>query len=198
MPYEQQDVVGTLGIAFAKPLSQREINPLEELPGHYGQIWTVRVGSPVTRTSTGELLLGTSIPRSGSTFRLKATGHSTWNDTFDVCWSIGNAQPVELPTFFDIGSWESFVQSNSFRHLTTTEGDPEFASDGLEVQLSTCRTKHTFFSYSTSQELNPLVVDPIGTSSAVAAVQAFYSLEFTYDIHRGEIAVSRSPSALDP
>jgi Protein of unknown function (DUF3443) len=197
--YRADNVFGVMGIGLVDhgpPME--EVNPLAALPGTYGHSWRIRVGSPITATSSGVLELGAPIPDSGTIFALEASAHGGWNDMLNVCWSVGNKVRVQLPTLFDTGSWVARLRSKSLSPVLAPKLTPQYAPDSLEMRLSKCPSTNPFLTFSANQDLNPVVLYPSGAPLAVVGAPVFYSLEFTYDVQKGEIAVTPSPSALVP
>ena len=179
LKYEQEyRIDGTFGIGIG---SGNPPNPLSMLPGSLGKSWKLQVGYPVTSTTSGELQLGAAMPTQGSVtilrlFRLKT---SPGGMVVDVCWTIGSSVQVEVPTVFDSGSIWSFIWSPKLGALSSS--DDNVLRDGSNVSMSNCTSRRSFYSFQASQELNPVLVDS-GVHAAIAAVEAFNELTFTYDL----------------
>lgn len=94
-------------------------NPLLSLPPPYSDLWTVSVGSPITATTSGQLILGGGDPVAAKTvFQLQPRSQGRklrlWDDLVTTCWSIDGG-PHVFETLFDSGSISASIESDAVK-----------------------------------------------------------------------------------
>ena len=189
-------VQGILGIS-PSPLEVADDlpNPLMQLSGSYGRIWTLQVGYPVTATGSGYLRLGAPPATSTTEFHLKRAGHS-WSPVIRLCWGLGaGSPPVQIPTVFDSGSAATTVQSPRLTHWATPAEDLVSLPDGTAVSLSKCGQRRPVASFRSNQQLDPVFAASVQPSFATFAVASFYRFVVTYNLYNGTIGVTPSPAS---
>jgi hypothetical protein len=190
---QEYGIAGTLGIGMSSPWRGTP-NPLRLLANPYGSSWQVRIGTAVTQTTTGQLVLGAHLPSSGTTYQLQPQGDSSWSDEVPVCWTIGTRR-FRLPTVFDTGSISFTLWSKRLPRLRSSHKG-YFESSGTEVSISDCATT-PILTFAADDDLNPVIVFPEGEPFGVAAVDVFYNLIVTYDVDSGLLNITPSPSAFE-
>jgi hypothetical protein len=188
---QQSGVEGILGVGLTGPWKGTP-NPLNALPGAYGSSWQIRVGTTVTQTSTGQLVLGAQMPNRVTTFQLQRRG-VYWQDAPPVCWNFGSDH-ARLPTLFDTGSDETTLWSKTFKPIGS-HAHPFYAPAGTNVSLNQCGNE-PFLSFSPNG-LSSVSIFRTGPPFALAGIDTFYNLILTYDVRIGLLGISPSPNAVE-
>ena len=197
-----EQIDGIFGTSISPPQrSDPLINPLMELPSAYQGRWRINYGASLQGASTGALILGAPIPNHAAAViklrpsgRQRATGLRYWNDLPYLCWSFSSSTRYCGPSRFDSGSDEMYVQSNPLPTIlgVTSTLLPTQVRSGIEVSLFTPRPRsRSFWSYTTGDtpdfdSTEALVASP---SFFDSGVQAFYDLNFIYNVASGQIVV---------
>lgn len=187
-------IEGILGIGLDGPgPGSPVINPLESLPGKYGQAWTLDMTSAIG-PGTGALILGAS-PFSHPLARIQLDSIGSpqaapaWNDEPDLCWTITNNQMCG-PTILDSGSTFAYIGSpRLYTHAVSPgPGLPRLLAANQAVSISSPGGRAVFWSFDASGP----------GSSAVAVANArwpfldsgedvFLTFEVQYNIRSGTI-----------
>ncbi len=200
-----ETIDGIFGTSVSPPLrSDPTINALMKLPSSYNGRWRINYGRPLQGSSTGTLILGAAIPdHPAAVIALKpsegkrAIGIRYWNDSPQMCWSFSSSFRYCGPSRFDSGSDEMYMQSDplpSSLGITSTMV-PTQIPPGIEVSLYAARPQsRSFWSYTTGDtpdfdSAEALLASPTFFDSGV---QAFYDMDFIYDVSAGKLVVVNS------
>jgi hypothetical protein len=201
--YGGLQIDGILGIGLTGPTQGQPLpNPLLSLPPPYSDGWELSVGTPVTASTSGRLVLGETLVHPTTEFHLQSVSPSArshhWYDGVLTCWSIGGTNHA-FPTVLDSGSVAAQVYSNSLRELAAPHSYPSVMKSNIPVSVSGCHQRSSVISFETDPVLNPVFMRPATkTPLAVLGVQVFYANFISYNITKGLISLAPSPAALTP
>ena len=196
---EADGVDGIMGIGMSGPYpGDPTTNPLLSLPAPYRNSWSIAMqGGGKTLPAPGELVLGAHDPSSpAADFALQQQGASvhgqtTWNDTFNLCWTVGGISSCEL-SVFDSGSDLTILGGTGFASVPTDNpGEIANLSTGTSVQASQEVDSNPLWSFTSGAgPMQTVLVEPSGVDWVNSGVQAFYSFTVTYNQLSGSIFLS--------
>jgi len=196
-----QKIDGVLGASMLAPTVQDPPkNPLSSLPGVYGLTWTIKYGQALDGVNSGAIVVGAPIPRRPLTvIRLKSAGRSSsraryWDDDYaPLCWTFGSPSRYCGPTSFDSGSDLMVIQSDPLpAELGTTNTQLVTLRSGITMSAFLPSATRSFWSFDTGTipDLNAVQAMVARPAFIDSGVQAFYSMNFTYDSSLGVITIS--------
>jgi len=131
---------GVLGIGLA-PSNVGLPNVLEDLPGRYGNSWSIHM----VRGKGGELLLGAfSTPSTMSVIHLRRKVEpgdepDTWDDSPSLCWAVGNQSFCGVPSFDSGSNFSTFANNTALRlskyHAPPFGSHAKVLNAGIRVSL---------------------------------------------------------------
>lgn len=196
---ESIGVDGIMGIGMSGSYpNDPTTNPLLSLAAPYRNSWSIAMqGGGRTLPAPGTLILGAQNPTTPTAeFGLQQQGASshglpTWNDQFNLCWTVGGISSCEL-SVFDSGSDLTILGGTGFANVSTdAPGEIANLSTGTSVQASQEVESSTLWSFSAGGgAMQTVLVEPSGADWVNSGVQAFYSFTVTYNELSGSIFLS--------
>lgn len=197
--FQADGVDGIMGIGLSGPYpGDPTTNPLLSLPAPYRNSWSVAMqGGGRVLPAPGTLVLGAHDPTApAADFSLQQAGASvhglqTWNDQFNLCWSVGGISSCEL-SVFDSGSDLTVLGGTGFASVpTNAPGQIATLTTGTAVQASQEVDSNPLWSFTSGDgAMQTVIVEPSGINWVNSGVQAFYSFTVTYDEVNGSIFLS--------
>ncbi len=197
--FEADDVDGIMGIGLGGVYqNDPTTNPLLALAAPYRNSWSIQMsGGGANLPAPGTLVLGAHDPASpAAQFSLQqqgatVSGSPSWNDQFNLCWTVGGLSNCEL-TVFDSGSDLTVLSGSGFASVSTNApGEVATLTTGTSVQCSQEIDGDPLWSFNAGGgTMQTVYVEPGGSDWVNSGVQAFYSFTVTYDEAHGEISLS--------
>jgi Eukaryotic aspartyl protease len=192
-------ISGIFGAGLRGPtLEDPEENPLQALPGRYGESWTVRVSHPATSSSTGSVVLGGAPPSATSeVIKLKpeAGGRERhWNDLPVICWTFGSTNRFCTSSYFDSGSDNMVIQAPRLPpELHATTGYTTVPPN-TTITASAPGARRPFWEFDTGtlSDFNEAITRLAAPAFLESGIQAFEAMNVTYDTVRGELIFSHT------
>lgn len=195
------EIDGILGIALTGPTPGQPLpNPFLSLPPPYSDAWELSVGTPLTASTSGQLILGATLADWRTQFQLRPVRRPgvshLWHDGVLTCWSIG-ARRYAFPTLFDSGSVATTVYSDSLTRLITPHSQLPIMKSNVPVSISGCVRGSPVMAFETDSDLNPVLIRTQPQSPVASlGVQVFYDNTISYNVTKGLISLAPSPAAV--
>jgi Protein of unknown function (DUF3443) len=196
---EADGVDGIMGIGMGGSYQgDPTTNPLLSLPAPYNRSWSIAMfGGGATLPARGALVLGAHTPKNpAAQFPLEQSeqtnaGSPTWNDWFNLCWTVGGVNNCEL-SVFDSGTDLTILSGSAFADAPTEEpGYEAYLNSGTSIQAAEELDGNPLWSFTSGDgPMSSVVVIPGGDGMIITGVQPYYSFTVTYDEAHGNIYLS--------